>query len=167
MTTSTPPVPRDRRRFPAGVFWRVAAAVLVVYHAALFWDRVASLTLLDPAVALRWGVAAALAFGLVRMRRAGVPLLAGRRALIVWTLVALLHASMAPGAGAVAATLAETDAGLWLALSLSTLVALFGTAAGASLSRPPCGTPGRLVPATPAFRAACLAPLSPRPPPIV
>ncbi len=167
MTATAPPASRDDpRRFAVLVrtLLRIAAAALVVYHAVLLWDRVASLTLLDPVIALRWAAAAALAFGLVRMQLAGVPLLAGRRALIVWTLVALLHAGMAPGAGALAATLAESDAGALLTLGLSALVALLGTVAGEAI-RPP-HTPGRLEPvAAPAFRAACLAPLSPRPPP--
>ena len=147
-------------------FGRLAAASLVVYHVVLLRDRVASLTLLDPAVALRWGAAIALVLGLLRLWSAGMPLLSGRRALVVWSLVALLHASMAPGVGGLTATLAEADAGLWLALSLSGLLLLLGTRAGASLALPKQRTPGPSTPeAVPALRAACLAALSPRPPP--
>lgn len=146
---------------------RLAVVSLVVYHAWLLWDRVASLTLLDPAVALRWGAAAMLVLGLVRLQRAGVPLLSGQGALIVWLLVALLHASMAPGVGGLTATLAEADAGLWLALSLSGLLLLFGARVDASSALPKQGCPGSSTPeAVPALRAACLALLSPRPPPV-
>ncbi len=145
---------------------RLAVASLVVYHALLLWDRAASLTLLDPAVALRWGAAVALGLGLVRLQRAGVPLLSGRKALVVWSLVALLHAGMAPGIGGLAATLAEADSGLWLALSLSGLLLLLGTRTGASRALLTRATPGPSTPeALPALRAACLAVLSPRPPP--
>ncbi len=168
MKTSTTSPPRDANGDPRGILvralLRVAAASLVVFHGFLLWDRVASLTLLDPAVALRWGAAAALALGLVRLQLAGVPLTSGRKALVVWSLVALLHASMVPGLGGLAATLAEADAGLLLVLSISGLLVLLG--AGASRTLPARGTPGRPAPpVTPAFRAACLAPLSPRPPP--
>ncbi len=172
MKTSTVHSPRRRTATGTrigtltGALLRVAAASLVVFHGFLLWDRVASLTLLDPAVALRWGAAAALALGLARLKRAGAPLLSGRGALVVWSLVALLHASMVPGLGGLAATLAEADAGLWLAIGLSGLLILSGARAAVT-SAPPRHGANRMswLLTTPSLRAARLAPLSPRPPP--
>ncbi len=160
------PTPRtERRTLLVRALLRLAAAGLVVFHGFLLWDRIASLTLLDPVIALRWGAAAALVLGLVRLQRAGVPLLSGRKALVVWSLVALLHATMVPGIGGLTATLAEADAGLWLVLSLSGLLVLLGTRVAKSRTVPGHGMPGVSTGLTPAFRVACLALLSPRPPP--
>ncbi len=167
--------PRDDRRLPVlkarhlvGAFVRVASAALVVFHGFLLWDRVASLTLLDPVIAVRWGVTATLLVGLVRLWRSGESLLSGRKALAIWSLVILLHASMAPGVGGLTATLAEADSGLWLTLSLSGLLILLGARANTSQVKPGHGQPGSMGPEqTPAFRIACLALLSPRPPPAI
>ncbi len=158
--------PDDSRRV-LGALLRVTAAGLVVYHAFLFWDRVTSLTLLDPEVALRWGAAVALLLGFARLWRAGEPLLSGRKAWVVWSLVVLLHAGVAAGAGVPMAAPAEADAGLWLVLGLSGLLALFGARAAASRSLLLHGAPAPSRPqVTPAFRVADLALLFPRPPPV-
>lgn len=77
----------------AGLF---AVAGLAIFHISLFWDRLVGGQLLDPLVAGRWLAAAALASGLVALRRRGVSLVAGRRALVVWLLVVLLHYSAKP-----------------------------------------------------------------------
>jgi hypothetical protein len=76
----------------------LALAALAVFHISLLWDRLAGGQLLDPVVAARWLGAAALTAGLVALRRRGVSLVAGRRALVVWLLVVLLHWSATPGA---------------------------------------------------------------------
>jgi hypothetical protein len=87
--------------------WRVlrgagvlAVAALAVFHVSLFWDRLVDGQLLDPLVAARWLGAAALTAGLVTLRRCGVSLVAGRRALVVWLLVVLLHWSAKPAVAA-------------------------------------------------------------------
>jgi hypothetical protein len=74
--------------------WSVAAAglTLAAFHLYLFWDRLAGGDLLDPAVAGRWLAAAALVAVIVVLRRIGVPLTRGRSAVVVWSLVVLLHA---------------------------------------------------------------------------
>jgi hypothetical protein len=74
--------------------WSAAAAIatLAAFHVYLFWDRLAGGDLLDPAVAGRWVAAAALVAALVALRRIGVPLARGRNAVVVWSLVVLLHA---------------------------------------------------------------------------
>jgi hypothetical protein len=69
-----------------------AVALLVVLHASILWDRVAQGRLSDPGVALRWLAAAALTVALLVLRRRGVSLFWGRRALVFWLLVLLLHA---------------------------------------------------------------------------
>jgi hypothetical protein len=69
---------------------------LVVFHLVLFWDQIGDGRLLDPAVAARWGMSALLVLALAGLRRAGVPILWGRRALVVWVLVALLHWAALP-----------------------------------------------------------------------
>ena len=75
-----------------------SALGLAVFHAALFWNQIGEGRLLDPAVAARWSIAALLLLALAALRRAGVPLIWGRRALVVWVLVALLHWTAAPAA---------------------------------------------------------------------
>ena len=76
----------------------MSVLALVAFHAALFWSQIGSGRLLDPAVAVRWGMGALLLAVLAALGRAGVPLLWGRRALIVWMLVALIHVTAAPAA---------------------------------------------------------------------
>jgi hypothetical protein len=93
----------DARQGVVATAWRmarrlaaVAAAGLTVFHARLLWDRLTAGEMLEPLVALRWTAAILLVVALVALRRAGVPLLHGRRALAVWVLVALLHWSAGP-----------------------------------------------------------------------
>ena len=71
----------------------IAAAILVAYHLVLLWQRLADLSLLQPAIALRWIATVGLLIGLRRMHAAGLPLVWGRRALAFWLLVLLLHVS--------------------------------------------------------------------------
>jgi len=85
--------------------WRVlrgagmlAFAALAVFHVSLLWTRLVDGQLLDPLVAARWLGAIALTAGLVALRRRGVSLVAGRRALVVWLLVVFLHWSAQPAA---------------------------------------------------------------------
>jgi len=65
---------------------------LVALHAWLLWQRVAAGNW-SPAVAARWTVAALLCAGIVALRRAGVPLFWGKKALVLWLLVLVLHAT--------------------------------------------------------------------------
>ncbi|MCP3961078.1 MAG: hypothetical protein GY719_24800 [bacterium] len=166
MTRAQTTRPPRFTRSAASLRWLVGAAALglVLYHVFLLWDRIASRALLDPQVAVRWGLAGLLLLAMAHLRRAGVPLLRGRKALAVWALVALLHAGMVPGAGGLSAMLA--DAEVWLALSLASLAAFLGTLAGAVRIRPLRAAPGRPAPPGPVpSHAAFLDILSPRPPP--
>jgi hypothetical protein len=74
----------------------VSVLALVAFHLVLFWDQIGDGRLFDPAVAVRWAMSALLLLALTGLRRAGVPILWGRRALVVWVLVALLHWAAMP-----------------------------------------------------------------------
>lgn len=77
--------------------WIVSAAgalllaYLALFHALLLWQRVRNSSLFEPVPALRWAATVALLVALYRLRRQGASLLRGRRALVVWLLVLLLH----------------------------------------------------------------------------
>ncbi len=148
------------------VLQRLAAAGLVAFHGFLLWDRIASLTLLAPAVALRWAGTLMLLLGLSRMSRAGVPLCSGRRARVIWTLVALLHASMVPGTVSGLATLSETTPELWLTLALSSLIVALGASAGSASMILRVDRPRHPEYAPSAVRSSCLPLLAARPPPV-
>jgi hypothetical protein len=89
---------RVRRGFTALAV--VAASALVLFHVALFAVQAGAGRLLDPAVSVKWGLSVLLCLALVALRRSGIPLLWGRRALVVWLLVGLLHWNTAPAPGA-------------------------------------------------------------------
>ena len=55
----------------------IAAVILVGYHLVLLWHRLTDLSLLQPAVAVRWIVTVGLLIGLRRMQVTGLPLLWG------------------------------------------------------------------------------------------
>lgn len=69
--------------------------LVVGFHAWLFGDRLIAGTFLDPLVAVRWVVAATLGCGFLWLRRQGLSLVSGRRAVVLWLLVTLLHAHAA------------------------------------------------------------------------
>lgn len=153
-----------------------ALAYLSGYHALLLWQRVASLTLLEPAVALRWVAGLVLLLALVRLRRAGVPLFWGRKALVFWVLVLLLHAAgAAPIPSEVAIELALQPGADLLYILPAALTAL--ALAGLLLAALAPGSRPGLAPSAPRLqlaraagaarvsRRSLLAPLAPRPPP--
>jgi hypothetical protein len=70
------------------------------FHAWLLWEHASTGRLLDPATLLRWVAAALILAGFLALRRVGRPLASGRRALVLWLLVVLLHGhAVAGGAG--------------------------------------------------------------------
>ena len=71
---------------------RLAVLLLSGFHAWLFWTHLASGRLAEPAVASRWGIGLLLAAAFLALRNASIPLTRGRRALVLWVLVAFLHA---------------------------------------------------------------------------
>jgi hypothetical protein len=77
---------------------RSIAAALAGFHSWLFWVHATTGRLLDPATALRWVAAALILAGFLTLRRVGRPLTSGRRALVLWLLVAMLHGHAMVGA---------------------------------------------------------------------
>jgi hypothetical protein len=75
------------------------AAALVAFHGGLLWQRLADGSLLEPAVAARWGATALLLTWIAIARRAGTSLFRGERARTFWVLVLLLHAVPAMAGG--------------------------------------------------------------------
>jgi len=69
---------------------RTAVAILVLFHGWLFISQVAQGELANAGLALRWSVAGGLVTTLTVLWRRGESL-AGRRAVAVWVLAALLH----------------------------------------------------------------------------
>lgn len=142
-------------------------ALLVAFHGWLFTLRLVEGRFAEPGVALRWAAAVLLLAGLAALRRAGVPLLWGRKALVFWVLVVLLHWTAAP----VAEPGLEVD-GLLIALpaTLASAIVLGGLllAPGNGLALPlPTRAPGlRLwIAGPPELRDAFLPLLAARPPP--
>jgi hypothetical protein len=78
---------------------------LASFHAWLFWTHATSGRLLEPGTAIRWLLAALLLGGFIALRRLGLPILFGRRALVLWLLVGLLHCHAAWSEGPVLDTL--------------------------------------------------------------
>lgn len=107
----------------------IASAILVAYHLVLLWQRLTDLSLLQPAVAVRWIVTVGLLIGLRRMQAAGLPLLWGRRALAFWLLVLLLHVSFLGPLSTEASAWGEwsTSAGLALILPAAVPLVLLST----------------------------------------
>lgn len=147
------------------------AAGLMVFHARLLWLRASGGSILDSSVGLRWGLAALLLGAALALRRRALWLPNGRRALIFWLLVAVLHWN----AGSPETRLALADS----QFAVDTLVLLPAASAGfafgaglvlLSLGRrrlaptlapqlEPCFAPA------PAFRAGWGLILAARPPP--
>jgi hypothetical protein len=85
-----------------GLRWSAWAAVigLLAFHLQLLVERLADGSLGHPVVAFQWATGLILLAWLSWLRRRGVSLVSGRRALAFWVLVLLLHAVPAmPGAG--------------------------------------------------------------------
>lgn len=139
--------PTLRGRRSAGLGIRLGGlfgvAALVLFHLLLLWRRLEDLSLLEPPVILRWLATVALLGALVYLGRSGIPLLRGRKALVLWLLVLLLHVSVAapgPAGEPDSGGLAEAALQLTLALpavgstALLLLLALMGLLAHGGLA---------------------------------
>jgi hypothetical protein len=145
-----------------------SVALLVLFHAWLFGAQLVDGQLSDAGLLARWAAAGLLLAALWALRRRGVPLVRGRRAIAIWLLAAVLH-----GPAALdhlnSPQLPVPDAIVALAELGSILIAT-GLLAGALRRRfaLPAFARRRFAPAAPVF-AACLAAsrahLAPRPPP--
>jgi hypothetical protein len=97
MATYAIPTRRSASRADALVMTAVGAAgqlafgLLVIFHVWLLWTHVVAGKAFEPQTALRWLVAVGVLAGFRALSRRGLPLLVGRRALVLWLLVVLLH----------------------------------------------------------------------------
>jgi hypothetical protein len=150
---------------------RVVFVALVAFHAWLFCAHVIEGRILEPQTAGRWVVAVLVLVGFRRLSRLGLPLAAGRRAIVLWVLVLLLHAHAvsAGGAASVELGIPETLGALaQITGSVSVLGALLVVLL-ATLLR--LRLDGRAAPAAPVVLAGLPSPgfvfsFAPRPPPL-
>jgi hypothetical protein len=106
MATCARPTPRSNTR-AEDLVWaavralgRIAFALLVAFHAWLLWTEIGAGTLFEPQVALRWLVSGGVLVGFRSLNRLGLPLFFGRRAVVLWLLVILIHCHAAWTGGA-------------------------------------------------------------------
>ena len=163
----------QRRPLPGLTAGRVAVVLLVAFHAWLFGDHIFDGRLVDPVVACRWVAGGLLTLGFLWLRRLGLPVLRGRKAIVLWLLVVLLHvhAAWAPGTGAsgwagardavATCALQAVSAGV-LAVGLALLGLLTGALPTAARARRWVPIEVRSVRTAAALHLACLCP---RPPP--
>lgn len=155
-----------RRARPTGVLLLGLGAGLGLFHLQLLWARLSEGALLRPGVALRWGLGLLAVAGFLQLRRRQVPLIRGRRALGLWTLVLLLHWSAASDPAGVGRPSPEFLVPLPVTITLAAALLATSLLGTPTASRP-------LVPlaALAAARAdlprggAALLPSRPRPPP--
>jgi len=182
MSVSENQLPAPGRATPGGGSHSVASvrqiagrsflAALVGFHGWLFWVHITTGRLWEPVTAMRWVAAALIVAGFLSLRRAGWPLTSGRRALVLWLLVVMLHACAVVGAAdhAPAAAIPET-VNVVLAQIAGAPAALLGAALLLLLARLRVERPLALTLAE-VRRFVCGVPLpghifrfSPRPPP--
>jgi|CXWL01.1.fsa_nt_gi hypothetical protein len=142
----------------------LATATLVLFHAVLFGERLATGTLASPGVALRWLAGIVVAGAFWRLRQAGSPLLSGRRAVGLWLAVLALHLGAGPSPLPAADPQLPTIPALCALLTLASLAALdverrLPTPRGATTAMPRAQRAGYQSPRTGARL--------PRPPPAV
>lgn len=70
---------------------RLAFALLVLFHVWLLWTHIVAGKAFEPGTALRWLVAVGVLAGFRALSRHGLPVLFGRRAVVLWLLVILIH----------------------------------------------------------------------------
>jgi hypothetical protein len=152
---------------------RLSLLVVLAFHAWRLVARALDGQLFEPGVALRWAVGVALLAALVGLRRLGIPILHGRKAAVLWTLVFLLHCHaavappltpsgrpMVPQTAEVIATYSATPlllvaGALLLALAFRRAIQSLRLVAHRAIGVGPIGTPA----------LAHLTCLAPRPPP--
>jgi hypothetical protein len=70
---------------------RTAAAALVAFHVWLLWTHLFAGKVLEPRTAVRWIVATVVLVGFRALQRRGLPVFWGKRAVVLWLLVMLIH----------------------------------------------------------------------------
>jgi hypothetical protein len=149
----------------------VAFAALVAFHVWLLGLHLLDGRALQPATAARWGLAALVLVGFRALSRRNLPLFRGRRAVVLWLLVVILHCSGAWNGGA-----ARLEHGIPEAVSALAQLSTVAIVLGATFACAIVSTPRRWAGGRPAFFVpvpiAGLPPsgfihcFSPRPPPL-
>lgn len=149
----------------------LALVLLVCFHLFLLGLQFASGQAFEPATAVRWVLAALVLAGFRALSRRGLPLVIGRRAIGLWLLVFVIHASAAWDGGGIAfgAAIPESAAALAQLSATAFLLGALVIAAAALAARIGAATASRLrgpsrvsgLPST-----GFLFSFSPRPPPL-
>jgi len=77
--------------------FRLALTLLVGFHAWLLWMTLAGGRALEPQTAIRWVVAAMVLVGFRALQRRGLSIFWGKRAIVLWLLVVVIHCHVAWG----------------------------------------------------------------------
>jgi hypothetical protein len=107
-------------------------ALLVGFHLWLFGLHLVNGQAFEPATAVRWGLAVLVLAGFRALRGRGLPLFIGRRAVGLWLLVFVIHASAAWDGGGIALGAAMPESVTALAQLSATAVVLGALAATAA-----------------------------------
>ena len=156
---------------PRGLAGRLAFWVLVAFHAWLVVSHLFGGRPFEPQTAVRWVVAVGVLAGFRALSRLGLPLFFGRRAVVLWLLVILIHCQGVWNAGATSVQLGvpETVGALAQLIGSVSVLGTLLVALLATLVR--AGHDGRQVFAIPVVVAGVPSPgvffrFAPRPPPL-
>jgi hypothetical protein len=150
----------------------VVGGLVVVFHAWLFGSQLWEGQLAEPALAMRWAIAAGLVAALVGLRQSGASLACGRQTVCIWLLAALLHgpAMAADPTGQALPALPETVRAILQIAAASVIgglgLALLAALSGALSPRPSAGYRPMLMPRRAASRLERSSRFAPRPPPV-
>ncbi len=70
---------------------QLALTILIAFHGWLLWSHLVGGQALEPQIAVRWIVAAVILVGFRALRRHGLSLFWGKRAVVLWLLVVVIH----------------------------------------------------------------------------
>lgn len=101
-----------------------AAAYLLYLHSFLLAERLSDLSIFEPVVAVKWIASLLILAVLLKFRLAGIPLLKGRKALVVWMLVLLLHCQTSAPIGPEVSAEFAAQQNVWLIFLLPALVSI-------------------------------------------
>jgi hypothetical protein len=120
---------------------QVAFAALVAFHVWLFGLHLLDGRALQPATAARWGLGVLVLAGFRALSRRDIPLFRGRRAVVLWLLVVIIHCSAAwdGGAAALDRAIPETAAAAAQLACAAGVIGLVLLAALAQSGRPLAG----------------------------
>lgn len=150
---------------------QLAFAALVVFHVWLLWTHIVAGKAFEPGTAMRWLVAVGVLAGFRALSRRGLPVLFGRRAIVLWLLVILIHCHAVWTGDVVVSDLALPETVHALS-QLTGAVGVLGTLLAALLvARAAAHAPVRRLAAVPAMAAGLPSDgvtfrFAPRPPPL-